>query len=899
MKHFQRVLLVILLPLLAACQNGLFSPPESTNTGGHSRVVLSVTGAEPASAKTLWPLQQPVFTKYGIEIYSCDSSGGTESLSSSVDKTLDDFVDGKVTLNLNDGYYKIRVKGYINTNDLAAMGEGQTETSPGVWSSVIEVKPNQPTSVRVILRPTMSASENQATGEFAWTIKIPQDTAKVTRAVFRIYRWDEYNTSPGVLPVPPADETDTSPRNTPLYNLIFRSEPGDSTRYGGWLGTQSHAGINDPNHISTAGAVTANSGLVTLNPGTYFVTLILHNNNDTFFGRSEIVHVYSNMKTETYEQDDVKTLGWDFTGGQYYPRVITLGGSISVTVNGGSPAGSTVVYVYTGTGNIGINETGRLAGQFFYENGEPYSVTFTVPDAGETLQFHVRGDFSQTAQYKLGEYTIPPYQSGETGTITWNIPAFNIVFVQVTGRLNAHYIGKDQKEMWWLNIEAYDDAAYTSYLSAAGVPPGKNETGLTAFEMILPAASRPYYFKIQAGSEVSGILPLKNYEKRVTLTLPPSGEIDLGDIYFNGKGFVFNGTLDSDLANIKGWGGLSDASPYIAAYDTLDLSGSVLGKSAGLVSGNTWTLKAGAAYETEAAYQAFEFVKNGITYRSLSGEGRFDPGELEQPAKGSGVPDADWDNNFREIASENFPQKSNVLLTLPQVFDKTNGTIGKAGTGAAWLFKPAATGHYVVDAISVNLASAFSPQARVYGAAGEIGGGGALLSLTQGTAYLIAVGDAAGRTGNYLLDITKVEGAAGLLQVESSWDVEKVLREAFEIVEFGGSWAVRVRADMDIDSVARYFDLAFDASKPAYQKVVDGVTYILYPWYWSIDSFGWDPTADYTVYARSGEIGLSIHDTNEDTGQPMWSPGQIVNIKLTLSKNGIPYGRDWLVHIPR
>jgi hypothetical protein len=301
---------------------------------------------------------------------------------------------------------------------------------------------------------------------------------------------------------------------------------------------------------------------------------------------------------------------------------------------------------------------------------------------------------------------------------------------------------------------------------------------------------------------------------------------------------------------------------------------------------------------------ALEFAKDGITYRARVGSyNGFADGETQIPAPGQGLlTQADWDNpdfNFREIAVENFPPKTNISLALQAAGNISIGSVTRQNTGVILLFAPADTGNYVVDPMSASLASPFVPNAYVHNIGSRLGGSGALLNLTQNTPYLVLISDPNGRIGNYRMDITKVAGAAGLLQITSAWEVQEVIDASFEFAEYSGVYAFRVKKyDLDVDSVARYFDPAFDRDSAAYKKTVGGDTYILYPWYWSVDGWGWDPDLEWTVYTRSDELAFSKDDINDETGQPRFIPGQIVNVKLTLSKGNVPYSMDWTVHIP-
>jgi hypothetical protein len=83
------------------------------------------------------------------------------------------------------------------------------------------------------------------------------------------------------------------------------------------------------------------AGSFSLPPGYYLMTIQLRNAYQTA-GRTEIVHIYSNMETRTPH--------YEFTADDF-TDTITLGGTINATINGSKPQG---VYIYaweTTTGN--------------------------------------------------------------------------------------------------------------------------------------------------------------------------------------------------------------------------------------------------------------------------------------------------------------------------------------------------------------------------------------------------------------------------------------------------------------------------------------------------------------------------------------------------------------------
>jgi hypothetical protein len=502
-------LLALGLLILSGCFNLLSPAPEPEDRAGGG-VVISVSG-KPDAARTIYPRAE--FSKIVLSFTPQDSQTAHDPV------TLEDGQSSVVIDDLEDGSWEVSATGYVKID---ANGDGSIETDEEFEAASSSAVPVTVSSGSAHVTITLSAAKTPGTaGYFSYSVSFPP--AKVDTATLRFTDADGYS---GV------------------YDA--------SNNYLGQIEKDLFA---------------YPAGTISLEPGYYLMRIELENDYQRA-GRTEIIHIYSDMETRA----DYTFTEADFTD------FILLSGTVDIKINGNRPESATV-YAYTaepyggqtylGYGYVewdtgsGSTGTWKIA---ILPSASPRNVTFEVYTWNNSSMYwesNVTRSVSNTSisgiSIVIDKQTLT--LSG-TATITVNNNAF--------GTGNGEYI----------YLYLYDNPENNGEsIGYANV----NTDGTWSMVITKPASTVTYYFSVGAGRNGSNT----TYRKQNVQTVSVSAA-DVPNITVAHNFTALSGTAAITVNDVP-FGTGNNEYIYLYLYDNSENNGESIGYAT-VNSDGTWSM---------------------------------------------------------------------------------------------------------------------------------------------------------------------------------------------------------------------------------------------------------------------------------------------------------------------
>jgi hypothetical protein len=270
---------------------------------------------------------------------------------------------------------------------------------------------------------------------------------------------------------------------------------------------------------------------INLAPGYYLMSIRLYNDHGNQIATvTEIVHIYSNMKTEA---------NYTFTENDFVPMV-TLRGTINITINGESPDYA-YLYVYD-------ENNSQLGYTYFF--GNTWSIKLAASDTAIPLYFRVEASMGGWFSKDIGNQGVTLTNQDKSninlGTVSFNAITLSGT-VNVTGEGTA---------LSWARLELYRDPDYDDYVAQARI--NMEEGGTWSLAMEPFTADTTLYFKVYGYTDEENVYFSKGTGTSVTVKNEDKSGINLGTVLI--KFITLSGTI-----NVT-WGGEPVSYVSISVY---------------------------------------------------------------------------------------------------------------------------------------------------------------------------------------------------------------------------------------------------------------------------------------------------------------------------------------------
>jgi hypothetical protein len=268
---------------------------------------------------------------------------------------------------------------------------------------------------------------------------------------------------------------------------------------------------------------------INLAPGYYLMSIRLYGSQIATV--TEIVHIYSNMKTEA---------NYTFTENDFVPMV-TLSGTINITINGESPW-YTHLYIYSDE-----DYDNYLGNTYFSDN--TWSMKLAASDTAIPLYFRVEAYKNGLFYKDIGNQGVT-LTNQDKSNINLGTVSFNAI--TLSGTVN---VTGDEVDLLYAYVRLYRDPDYDDYVAEAWINMEEGGTWSLAIEPF--TADTTLYFKVSGYTDEDEYFS-KGISASVTVKNQDKSNIDLGTVLI--KFITLSGTL-----NVT-WGGEPVSNVSISVY---------------------------------------------------------------------------------------------------------------------------------------------------------------------------------------------------------------------------------------------------------------------------------------------------------------------------------------------